>query len=167
MGDGVNELLVVLGHRAPEIAAVLGDVRTLTNADYHLGMLASIQCGCRAADPQADWFLIALGDQPSLRTDTLDTLLLIAESAAPETAVIIPTHEGRRGHPLLLRSELRSEIAGLEPDGGMRSLVRRDPGRVRLVEVADAGVPADMDTPEDYLNELRRRGLPLIALPEA
>ena len=52
VGQRLDEVVVVLGHRAEEIAPVLTayPVRWVVNADYQTGMLSSVQCAVQAVD---------------------------------------------------------------------------------------------------------------------
>src|SRR5689334_14594664 len=60
----VDRVLVVLGHRADEIAASLAGegVEIVLNPDYRDGMLTSVQSGAAAAPADMEWLVIALGD---------------------------------------------------------------------------------------------------------
>jgi len=49
------------------------------------------------------------------------------------------------------------ELRRADSSTGARSVVRADPGRVRDVEVGEAGVTIDIDTPDDYLRAFGRR----------
>ncbi len=152
----VDRVLVVLGHRSEEIAAHLegSGAEIVLNADYRLGMLSSIQAGIRAAPTDASRFVIALGDQPSLSPATVD--LLLRAGAEREGAIIVPSYNGRRGHPLVLDGCYREEILGLDPEVGLRELLQRHPEAIEHVVVPDEAVLADMDTPQDYERELKR-----------
>jgi molybdenum cofactor cytidylyltransferase len=155
----VGKILVVLGHRAEEIAAELEGEGTeiVLNADFALGMLSSVQAGAAAAPAETEWLLIALGDQPSLRPEIVVRLRDEA-SRDPDASVLVPSYGGRRGHPLLIHARHREEIGGLDPEFGLKELLRRHPEAVRHVVVEDEAVLHDMDTPEEYERELRRLG---------
>jgi molybdenum cofactor cytidylyltransferase len=152
----VDRVLVVLGHRSEEIAASLkGEgVETVFNPRYLDGMLSSVQAGIAAAPEETAWFVIALGDQPSLRPSTVTQLL--NETRNGGTGIVVPSYSGRRGHPLLIHARYRGEIGALSGETGLRELVQRHPDAIRHVVVPDERVLSDMDTPEDYARELRR-----------
>lgn len=65
-------------------------------------------------------------------------------------AIVMPRFGAERGHPVLVGMETAGEFfeAGLAE--GARDVVRRDPGRVLEVAVADPGVVDDLDTPAGY-----------------
>jgi molybdenum cofactor cytidylyltransferase len=150
---------VVLGHRSEEIAANLAGsgAETLFNPRYPEGMLTSVQAGVAAA-PETEWLLIALGDQPTLRPDTVRALL--AEARNGGCGLVVPSYGERRGHPLLIHARYRDEILALEGEGGLRQLFQRHPNEIAYVVVPDPDVLADMDTPEDYQRLLERTDSP-------
>ena len=157
----VDQVCVVLGHRREEIVAKLQDegVTCIANPDYAEGMLRSVQVGVAGTPPDTAWFVIALGDQPSIQPSTVNLLLDAARSGLaeePRVTIVVPSYGGRRGHPLVIHSCHRAEIGELRPDVGLRELLRRHPEAVRHVDVSVESVLHDMDTPEDYERELRR-----------
>ncbi len=69
--------------------------------------------------------------------------------------VLKPRWEGRHGHPILCRLALAESFIEASRSGGTsRDVVRRS--SVASVDVSDAGVVDDMDTPEDYRRLLAR-----------
>ena len=62
-------------------------------------------------------------------------------------AVAYAQHLGRRGHPVGFAAELFSELVALRGDEGARRLIGRY--AAHAVDVADAGVLMDVDTPFD------------------
>jgi len=61
--------------------------------------------------------------------------------------VVVPTFDGRGGHPILLGAGVFTAIRALEPDEPLRDLLRT---RNRLdVAVDDPGIRIDLDTPDD------------------
>jgi molybdenum cofactor cytidylyltransferase len=153
VGRRLDEVVVVLGHRAEEIAPVLAayPVRWVVNADYQTGMLSSVQCGLRAVDRTAD-YLICLGDQPRLSGAVVEQVLQARNQVSE--GIIIPTASDRRGHPVLIRNAYRAEILGLPLDVGLNAVTRGHPEDTCELPVAEAAVLIDMDTPVDYQREL-------------
>lgn len=159
----MDEVRVVLGHRAQEIEAHLAGEGAVPvrNPQYLDGMLTSVQAGMRSAAEDTEWFVIALGDQPSLRPQTVERLLRAAreepaDSGNGAASIVVPSYGGRRGHPLLLHARHREEIAALPPEAGLRELLRRHPQAIRHVTLDDERVLEDMDTPEEYRRQLAR-----------
>ena len=159
----VDQVRVVLGHRREEIEARLqGEgVACISNPAYTDGMLTSVQVGMATAPESTEWFVIALGDQPSIRPKTVDLLLQAAQGCLgeePPATIVVPSYGGRRGHPLVIHARHRAEIGALPAEVGLRELLRRHPEAIRHVDVPEESVLHDMDTPEDYERELRRLG---------
>ena len=94
VGSRLDEVVVVLGHRAEEIAPVLAayPVRWVVNADYQTGMLSSVQCAVRAVDTEAD-YLICLGDQPRLSGAVVEQVLQARNRSARASSYPLPTEK--------------------------------------------------------------------------
>ncbi len=148
---GVSRIAVVLGHHAEEIrrAIDLSETVVAVNPDYQRGQTSSLQAGLAAVERHdVEGVLLCLVDHPAVRTETIRTL---ANSfAASHAPVIIPTHEARRGHPVLIGRELFEELAALDPGRGANSVIREYAERTELVEVEDSGVLMDVDEPETF-----------------
>jgi molybdenum cofactor cytidylyltransferase len=146
----LEEILVVLGHRAAEIEAQLADypVKIVHNAQYRRGMLSSVQAGIEQAKRHVDAYLICLGDQPSLQRQTFERLVAAFERAKP--GIYLPTYRGQSGHPLLFAAHYRQEIEKLDEAIGLKQLLQRHPNEVQRVEVDTPEMLEDIDTPEDY-----------------
>jgi molybdenum cofactor cytidylyltransferase len=108
----------------------------------NLGMGYSIAHGVLAR-PQASGWLVLPGDMPMVHPDTLRAVAAQLE----HHAVVYAQHLGRRGHPVGFGAELYSELVALQGDEGARRLVARYPAHA--VDVQDAGVLLDVDTPDD------------------
>ena len=70
--------------------------------------------------------------------------------------MLVPTFGGRRGHPLLIDARYRDEIATLDPEVGLRELLQRHPDDLLLHSVSVEAVIRDLDTREQYEEELAR-----------
>ncbi len=91
-------------------------------------------------------------DLPLVRPATLDRLA--AKARRRPEAVIVPLHRGRPGHPVGLPTMPFADLAGQDPPGDMRRLIRAGAERgagfratLLEVEVEDAGVTEDFDEP--------------------
>jgi molybdenum cofactor cytidylyltransferase len=95
-------------------------------------------------------------DRPGLLAATVARLIEAhRRTGAP---LVIPTWLGKPGHPALFARSLFAELMeGDLPDGARTVIARHGEEAVR-VEVADPGVPVDLDTPEDVARWQRRRG---------
>ena len=103
--DGVGVRLAVLGHQSARVrrGVRFGGARPVTCRAWRRGMLASLRCGLLAAlqeDPGLAAVLVCHVDQPLLRAGTHARLLRAFRDGRGD--VLIATHLGRRGHPVLL-----------------------------------------------------------------
>lgn len=113
------------------------------------GMGDSIACGV-AATAQAQGWLVLPADLPLIQPGTL---LQVAQ-ALQAHAVVVPTWQGERGHPVGFTASCRDALLALTGDSGARTVVQRY--SAHLLPVDDAGCVHDVDTPQ-ALEEARRR----------
>ena len=97
---------------------------------------------------------MVLGDQPGVAAALIDEMA--QAFAASGRGIVVPAHEGRRGHPLLFSMRFRDEVLTEYDDTGLRGLLRAHPEAVWEVEQADREALADMDYPADYQCALAR-----------
>ena len=143
--ERLDEIVVVLGHRATEIEASveLGRARALVCGDWRSGISASIACGIsEVAD--ADVAIILLGDQPGVSRVLIARVL---DSLGAGDLAARAVYSGRPGHPVAVRRELFDKLRRLRGDNGARDVLRA--AGVRGVESADLASGADVDTVED------------------
>lgn len=150
-----KDVVVVLGHRAMDIVKRISGlpVRLAYNPDPEGDMISSIRCGLAYIEPEQA-FLIALGDQPLVTTGTVDRL--IDEYERRPEGMVLPVHEGKRGHPMILSSAYREEILFESMPGGLKALRDRHADSVRPVPVDTDAVLIDLDYRSDYEEALRR-----------
>lgn len=148
---GVEEVLVVVGHRGDELREALAHlppVRFAFNGEAGSEMGVSIARGVGALKDGAGAVLIALVDQPAVPPRVIRRLL----DARLETGarLVVPEWGGRGGHPVLVDLGFREELLRLDERGGLRALFDAHRGEVLRVPVDSPFVARDMDTWEDY-----------------
>jgi len=149
--DGVY---VVVGHDAERVIAELARraVHVVVNPDRDADMLSSVRCGLRALPPQCTAALVALGDQPSVTAGLVDRI--VRAHAATGRRIVVPTHNARRGHPLLFSLAWRDEVLTRFADLGLRGLLRAHGDDILDLPCDSPAVLSDVDTPEDYRRQL-------------
>ena len=125
---------------------VLGEVGAADAGATGMGL--SIAAGVNVS-PDASGWLVLPGDMPIVQPATLQAVA----RGLDEHSIVFAQHHGRRGHPVGFGAELYSELAVLSGDEGARRLVARYPAFG--IELDDAGVLVDIDTPSD-LDAVRR-----------
>ncbi len=149
-GGGVEEIVLVTAPGDEDLRAWARDagVTIAVNPDPDRGMLSTLQEGVAALSRTDVLLLVTPADLPNLRAETVALLLQrMRETGAP---LALPTHRGKRGHPLVIAPALIPEIGTLDPAVGLKQLRDRHEAELLEVEVGDAGVVEDVDTPEDY-----------------
>ena len=139
-----ERITVVGGHRYSEIAAVLPGVpgvNLVYNENYPEGMFSSVLKGIQQV--KADRFYLCPGDYPLIHKQTYLDLL------SRDAPIVVPTYQGRSGHPVLIDTRLVPAIANGEHDN-LRSFIKSN--RPLLVEVNDSGILRDIDNLTDYQN---------------
>ena len=87
-------------------------------------------------------------DHPVVLAETV-TILLEAARRNPGR-ILVPTHDGRRGHPTLFCWKHALEIDQIPEGEGFNWILKRYAADVIEVAVASPSVLVDLDTPEDY-----------------
>ena len=153
----VQEIVVVLGPRNKRVKKRFQGKKTkvVVNPYSKRGMSTSIRKGLQAIHPGSAGILIALGDQPFLKTGTINALVHAFDRR--EEGIIIPSFRGRMGHPVIFHKRYRKELLNLRGDVGGRMVVDRHPEEVKVVPVKSEGVVKDVDTWQDYVKEVRKK----------
>jgi molybdenum cofactor cytidylyltransferase len=138
-----ERIVVVGGHRHDELKPICNKytkVELVLNAKYKEGMFSSVKCGMAALT--CERFFMMPGDYPLIRPETYALLL------EQKGDVVIPSFNGRAGHPILIDGKCIDLCAGSSEFSDMRGFIKTR--EVTYVDVDDQGVLLDIDTPEDY-----------------
>lgn len=152
LNSKIDKVMVVLGADSEEIAKAIGNkpVEVSRNQQPEKGMLSSVMCGFKALPDSANAALVYLGDQPNIPPSITNTII---EAYNEDLyGIVIPVHNHRRGHPLLVDLKYRRDIFKLDLEKGLRSLMHLFPEDVLEVDVDEAGILLDIDTRDDYSN---------------
>jgi CTP:molybdopterin cytidylyltransferase MocA len=146
----VDEVVVVIGHRAAELREHLRDANVgfAINDDTSSEMSVSIVRGVEQLSNDAQALLIALVDHPAVSGETIKG---IVDEWVEGAQFVQPEYGGRGGHPVLVDLKYRHELLHLDSQKGLRALFQAHRENVRRVPVDSPFVARDMDTWEDYL----------------
>ncbi len=156
LDSSLDEVVLVLGHRANRIIETLEDIKTnypeklriAINKDYKLGMSSSLKLGFELLKDKFMHIMVILGDMPCISSSIIDELIEgYLKSNLPLGAI---SHSGRRAHPVIISSRFYPLIQSLSGDTGARSIFENNEGYVCLVKPSLRYSPMDIDTLEDY-----------------
>jgi molybdenum cofactor cytidylyltransferase len=147
---GVAEVVVVVGtdnrrELARDVSAMNDSrVRPVENPDPSRGMFSSIQIGVATAT--GDALVVLPGDMPYVRAETVRAVIA---KYRERPAIVSPRYKGKRGHPVVLPPSLHDEIAATAPTANLHEVIKQHPDERVDLDVDDAGVVRDVDTPAD------------------
>jgi molybdenum cofactor cytidylyltransferase len=147
--DGGAAYVIVVQAAGADLSAarMLADERVgvVINPDASRGMFSSIQIGI-AAVGAADPVLVLPGDMPFVHAGTI---ALVADECLRTTQIVVPTHDGRRGHPVAIPGRLRSALLAADPLTTLKIALAATGAEQREIAVDDPGVLRDVDVRAD------------------
>ena len=151
-------IIVVTGHEAARVKRALAgrDVTFVHNADYGAGFSTSLARGLAALGEGVEGALVCLGDMPRIRPHHIERLLAAFNPAEGRT-ICVPTHNGKRGNPVLWAAGYFAEMKKVAGDVGARHLLGEYADELCEVAVEDDAIFIDIDTPR-ALKALDRLG---------
>lgn len=87
--------------------------------------------------------IIALADMPFIQPNTIRSVASTLQTAGH---IVMPSYQGRRGHPVGFSADYYSELLQVTGDEGARAVVQRHQDRITLVARDDVGILQDIDT---------------------
>ncbi len=143
---GCDPVLAIVRTGTPDVAGA----RAVVNPDPSRGQRSSLALAVDAAGA-VDALAVVLVDMPGIRAAAVRAVV----DAWQPGRIAIARFDARRGHPTVMAPALwRLALESAGPDEGARALVASRPDLVD--EVAVAGDPSDLDTPDDLARWISR-----------
>lgn len=169
---GIDKILVVGGPHVAELAPLAETAgASVLRLPYETpDMRRTVEEGLNWVERtwrpnDRDAFLLVPADHPVMDVSVIETLFRESRSASEVAQrvaanqecrdILIPTFDGKRGHPTLIGWRHVAGIRALPADLGLNSYLRQQPAATREVAVDSESILFDMDTPEDYENMKR------------
>jgi len=174
---GIDETVLVLGHKADIIQASLGSrapaslrgphrpamhIHQLMNPKPTDGQNSSLHLGlAKAQSLQAQWLMVALADQPLLNAADLQALIAAVKAGPADTQMLQPWVDNQPGNPVMLSQQVMSDLLAHSKgasfaDGtsfkdlpGGKEWRQLNPQQVHQWPTSNPHYKVDMDTPED------------------
>jgi molybdenum cofactor cytidylyltransferase len=140
---------VVLGAGAEAIRASLKvePAWIVVNADWPTGQLSSIHAAIRSLPTGGtEGILVCPVDHPLVSAHLVAAL--IAAFDAGGKLIVLPKHNGRRGHPVLFGAGVYMELLAAPVAVGARQVVWNHAAEVIEVETEEEGVILNLNDPE-------------------
>jgi molybdenum cofactor cytidylyltransferase len=149
---------IVLGSNAKKIQQCL-NVKPefiVVNDQWEKGQLSSIQSAIRSLPEGAtEGLILCPVDHPLISPELVANL--IAEFDSSRKKLVLPTFQGRRGHPVLFHSDLYSELLAASPDVGARQVVWAHESEILEVPTQEEGVVLNLNDPEMLRKALEKK----------
>ena len=153
--SALNKIFVVLGSDSEPIKKLLQDypVETVYNSQYKEGMLSSVQCGLRAVPDSTNAVMVLLGDQPMIGNAITNRMIKAFKKT--DKGIIVATHLGQRGHPILFSRKYIKEVMEFPLKESLKELLQKHPQDIEEMETGQPEILRDIDTEKDYQEELK------------
>jgi CTP:molybdopterin cytidylyltransferase MocA len=143
-----DHVVAVIGSDALIVRAALAGTgaEIIENPEWRDGLSTSLRRGVASVSPLAEAVIVALGDQPDVRSDIVRELVTVWRQTGH--LIVSARYRGVRAPPVLLSRPVFRDIASLVGDVGAKALMDLHPESVGYVDVDD-DVPRDIDSPGD------------------
>lgn len=134
-------------------------IRFIFNRNYKTGMASSIATGTSLISDHTEEVLICLADKPGIKPKTISQI--IARAKQSKKSIIIPVYDDREGHPVLFKKKYFTQLKNIyskkvkkTQDYGARYIIDHNPSDVFRFKVKDKAVIQDIDTWQDYIQQI-------------
>ena len=149
----IGRPVVVLGSDAKLIRKrVPRAADVVINRNWQRGQLSSLRRALKQI-PKGSAFLLYPVDLPLLTGQTIHELLRAFRARKVPQEIVMPRHNGKYGHPVIVSAALRRELFTAKT---AREVIYRLPGRIRVVRVRTDSIYVDFHTLASYRKCLRR-----------
>jgi molybdenum cofactor cytidylyltransferase len=153
---GVDEAVVVLGPHVAELEPIArkAGAQVLLLPQETTDMRATVEAGLGWLETHfgplsSDFWLLAPADHPTMDPQVVRQLIE-AKKGLADDAIVVPTWQGRRGHPTLVGWPHVAAIRQFPKELGLNVYLRQCQGTMSEIDVSSRAILDDMDTPEDF-----------------
>jgi molybdenum cofactor cytidylyltransferase len=156
----VGILRIVLGAGAEVIRDTLRleEASVVINDEWEKGQLSSIQTAVRSLSAAGtEGMILCPVDHPLVSANLVARL--IEEFDSSGKLVVLPTYQGRRGHPLIFRASLYDELLEASAEVGARQVVWAHQEEVLEVATDEEGIILNLNDPETLRKALEGKSV--------
>jgi len=153
---GVTRVVLGAGAEVIRTLAKIDPSIVVLNEDWQQGQLSSLQAALRSLEGlSTDGILLCPVDHPLVSAPLVSDL--IGHFYADGKSIVLPTYEGRRGHPVVFSNALYGELLAAPVDKGARAVVWAHAADVLEVPTDEEGVVLNLNDP-DMLRHITETG---------
>jgi len=159
LASAVDEIIIVTGYENKKIESIIGShkkIKFVYNKDFKNGISSSIKTGLHSISKKTEAFFICLGDMPNINQNIYNKLIKSRYNynkklkLEHKKEIIIPTHEGKEGNPILFSKFMKDEIMLVEGDWGAKKVIELNKNKILNVPFNNNGITLDFDTQENF-----------------
>jgi len=161
LGSAVDEIIIVLGHEKESLENIIEKnkkIKFVYNENFKTGVASSIKVGLHNISNKAEAFFICLGDMPDVNQNIYNKLIKARDNynkklkPAFKREIIIPSHDGRDGNPILFSTFMKKKLMHLKGDFGTREVIELNKKETLNVPFDSEGILIDFDTQKSFEN---------------
>lgn len=147
---GCQPIISVLGAHGEMIcrSTAVDTYQCVSNPYPQEGMLSSLKIAIQQLPEEVEGFILALVDHPMVRESTYHEMVKLARRKPDK--IIIPRFFGKNGHPVYFGKSYFKQLLDTPNSAGARVVVYQSREMVRFLDVDDAGILQNIDTPEAF-----------------
>jgi molybdenum cofactor cytidylyltransferase len=144
---GVTRIVLGAGAEVIRAMAKLDSSIVVLNPEWEQGQLSSICAGLRSLNGvDTDGMVLCPVDHPLVTARLVSDL--VDRFYEGGKAIVVPTYNGRRGHPAIFSKSLFGELLAAPPDRGARSVVWGHAADILEVPTDEEGVVLNLNDPD-------------------
>jgi molybdenum cofactor cytidylyltransferase len=144
---GATRIVLGAGAEAIRTIAKLDPSIVVLNTEWEQGQLSSIWAGLRSLEGiNTDGIVLWPIDHPLVSARLVSEL--VERFYEDKKAIVLPTYNGRRGHPAIFSKELYGELLDAPAEQGARAVVWAHSADILEVPTGEEGVVLNLNDPE-------------------
>ena len=151
--DFNDAVIVVVGKNEGSLSPLIYSAGAVMvrNPEPERGQFSSLLTGLQEVlNRGRDAAMITLVDRPPVSGSTLQLLGEKFNVLERDKWAVVPEHQGRHGHPILVAREMIEAFLKASPGTTARDIQHQYQSKIEYVSVADPAVALNVNTPEDY-----------------
>ena len=150
---GFEEIVIVLGKSKDTYFEKISELKKyniVINPSPEIGVFSSIQCGLANLSKENIGVFILPIDVPSPKKYVWEEML--ENFKLNQVNVVVPSFNGKKGHPVLLSSEFKKYILSCNPSSRLDYEIHKQENqqKVKIISVKDSTILLNLNTKEDW-----------------